>query len=180
MPPWRITLFASCLASPVRQDHAGTPTRQRPAVPLLRPRNRHWPRSAGVCRVDAGALTGLVVVDEIQRQPELFTLLRPLGDRPRSRARFLILGSASPELVRGASESLAGRVGFVDPGPFDLREVGRTKAQGLWLRGGFPRSFLARTNALSFEWRSDFIRTFLERDIPLASASPPRGFGDSG
>lgn len=111
-------------------------------------------------------LTGLVVIDEIQRQPELFTALRPLADRPRSKARFLILGSASPELVRGASESLAGRVGFVDLGPFDLREVGKKNSPKLWRRGGFPRSFLARTEGLSFNWRRDFIRTFLERDIP--------------
>jgi predicted AAA+ superfamily ATPase len=118
-------------------------------------------------------LSGLVVIDEIQRQPELFTVLRPLADRPRSRARFLILGSASPDLVRGASESLAGRAGFVDLGPFDLGEVGQTKAQRLWRRGGFPRSFLARTDALSFHWRQDFIRTFLERDIPQLGVRIP-------
>src|SRR5207253_6802546 len=118
-------------------------------------------------------LAGLVVIDEIQRQPELFTALRPLADRPRSRARFLLLGSASPDLVRGASESLAGRVGFVELGPFNLGEVGRTKAQRLWRRGGFPRSFLARTDALSFAWRQDFIRTFLERDIPQLGVRIP-------
>ena len=106
-------------------------------------------------------LTGLIVIDEIQRQPELFTALRPLADRRPTRARFLILGSAAPGLVRGASESLAGRIGFVDLGPFDLREVGPKKVSKLWLRGGFPRSFLVRTDALSFEWRQDFIRTFL-------------------
>jgi predicted AAA+ superfamily ATPase len=112
------------------------------------------------------SLAGLVVIDEIQRQPELFTVLRPLADRPRSQARFLILGSASPDLVRGVSESLAGRVGFVDLGPFNTQEVGQAKARRLWNRGGFPRSFLARTDALSLDWRQDFIRTFLERDIP--------------
>jgi predicted AAA+ superfamily ATPase len=111
-------------------------------------------------------LNGLVVIDEIQRQPELFTTLRPLADRPRSRTRFLILGSASPELVRGASESLAGRVGFVDLSGFDLREVGEESRDELWLRGGFPRSFLARNDSVSVHWRQDFIRTFLERDIP--------------
>jgi uncharacterized protein len=111
-------------------------------------------------------LSGLVVIDEIQRQPELFAALRPLADRPRSKARFLILGSAAPELVRRASESLAGRVGFVDLSPFELREVGEKNAPKLWRRGGFPRSFLAKTEALSFQWRQDFIRTFLERDIP--------------
>lgn len=118
-------------------------------------------------------LSGLVVIDEIQRQPELFTVLRPLADRPRSRARFLILGSASPDLVRGASESLAGRVGFVDLGPFDMGEVGTPKATILWRRGGFPRSFLARSDSRSFDWRQDFIRTFLERDIPQLGVRIP-------
>jgi uncharacterized protein len=113
-----------------------------------------------------GAMTGLVVIDEIQIQPGLFMALRPLADRPRKPARFLILGSAAPELIRGASESLAGRVGFVDLGPFDLQEVASTKWKTLWRRGGFPRSFLARSDVLSFDWRQDFIRTFLERDIP--------------
>jgi uncharacterized protein len=118
-------------------------------------------------------LKGLVVIDEIQRQPELFTTLRPLADRTRSRAHFLILGSAAPELIRGASESLAGRVGFVDLGPFDLREVGDAKWRVLWRRGGFPRSFLARGDSLSLAWRDDFIRTFLERDIPQLGVRIP-------
>ena len=121
-------------------------------------------------------LSGLIIIDEIQQQPELFTALRPLADRTRSRARFLILGSAAPALVRGASESLAGRVGFVHLGPLDLNEVSKGKSapksrleavtHRLWLRGGFPRSYLARTDLLSLHWRQDFIRTFLERDIP--------------
>ena len=118
-------------------------------------------------------LAGLVVIDEIQRQPELFSVLRPLADRPRSRTRFLILGSASPDLVRGASESLAGRVGFVDLSGFDLREVGEKQWRRLWLRGGFPRSFLARNDAASLQWRQDFMRTFLERDIPQLGVRIP-------
>ncbi len=118
-------------------------------------------------------LTGLVVIDEIQRQPELFTTLRPLADRPKSRTRFLILGSASPELVRGASESLAGRVGFVDMNGFDLDEVSHERSARLWLRGGFPRSFLARNDSLSLRWRQDFVRTFLERDIPQLGVRIP-------
>jgi predicted AAA+ superfamily ATPase len=85
----------------------------------------------------------------------------------------LILGSASPELVRGASESLAGRVGFVDLSGFDLREVGADNWRRLWLRGGFPRSYLARSNAASGKWRADFIRTFLERDIPQLGVRIP-------
>jgi hypothetical protein len=113
-----------------------------------------------------GQLQGLVVIDEIQRQPKLFTTLRPLVDRPRVRARFLVLGSASPELVRGASESLAGRVGFVDLSGFDLTEVGPEAWRRLWLRGRYPRSFVASNEAVSLAWRDDLIRTILERDVP--------------
>jgi predicted AAA+ superfamily ATPase len=112
------------------------------------------------------SLQGLVVVDEIQRQPDLFTVLRPLADRQNSRTRFLVLGSASPELVRGVSESLAGRVGFVDLAGFDLEEVSSSHWRKLWLRGGFPRSYLARGESVSLAWRNDFIRTVLERDLP--------------
>ena len=86
---------------------------------------------------------GLVIIDEIQRRPELFELLRVLVDRPESNAVFLVLGSASPRLVRGASESLAGRAGFVDMSGFSLDEIGHERRQALWARGGFPRSFLA-------------------------------------
>jgi len=110
-------------------------------------------------------LRGLVVIDEIQRDPALFPVLRVLADRPRTPARFLILGSASPELARAGAESLAGRVAFVEMSGFDLDEVGERAWRRLWLRGGFPRSFLARSDALSAAWREDFIRAFLERDI---------------
>jgi len=113
-----------------------------------------------------GPLKGLVVIDEIQRRPDLFPFLRVLADRRPLRSRFLILGSASPELVRGASESLAGRIHFVDTGGFTLPEVGVRASQRLWLRGGFPRAFLARGEAASLKWRQDFVRTFLERDMP--------------
>jgi len=111
-------------------------------------------------------LKGLVVIDEIQRKPELFETLRPLLDRRKSPARFLLLGSANPALIRGVSESLAGRAGLVELSGFDLRETGVNKLRALWLRGGFPRSFLARNDAASTEWRNNFIKTFLERDIP--------------
>ncbi len=111
-------------------------------------------------------LSGLVVIDEIQRESKLFEVLRPLADRSRRPARFLILGSASPDLVQGVSESLAGRVGFVDLGGFELMEVGARHMRTLWLRGGFPRSYLARDHSLSLRWRRDFVRTFLERDVP--------------
>jgi hypothetical protein len=124
-------------------------------------------------RFDLESLAGLVVIDEIQRKPELFELLRVLVDRKTNRARFLVLGSASPFLVRNVSESLAGRVGFVDLSGFDLREAGTADQEKLWIRGGFPRSFLAADDIASLAWRSDFIRTFLERDIPQLGITNP-------
>ena len=109
---------------------------------------------------------GLVVLDEVQRRPELFPALRVLVDRPRPRLRFLVLGSASPDLLRQSSESLAGRIAhYVLPG-LSIDEVGITQLPKLWLRGGFPRSFLSRQAAESLDWRRRFIRTFLERDLP--------------
>ena len=120
-------------------------------------------------------LQGLIVLDEIQRRPDLFEILRVLVDRPDSDARYLVLGSASPDLVRGVSESLAGRIGFVDLAPFDLDEVGVAAASSLWLRGGFPRSFLAEDDEASATWREGFVRTFLERDIPQLGISVPAG-----
>ena len=118
-------------------------------------------------------LRGLVVIDEVQRMPELFELLRVLVDRPRRPARFLTLGSASTHLVRGVSESLAGRVRFVEMGGFDVSEVTSKRFLALWMRGGFPKSFLAASEKRSFDWRNDFIRTFLERDIPQLGISIP-------
>lgn len=109
---------------------------------------------------------GLVVIDEVQRLPGLFQVLRVLADRARNPARFLILGSASPELLRQGSESLAGRVIFHELKGFALDEVGIQNRQRLWFRGGFPRAYLARTAAESYEWRRGFVQTFLERDLP--------------
>lgn len=120
-----------------------------------------------------GPLSGLVVIDEIQRQPGLFAALRVLADRKPSRARFLILGSASPDLIKGAAETMAGRVAFVDMGGFSLGDVGAARLDRLWVRGGFPRSYLARTSADSFAWREDFVRTFLERDVPQLGLQIP-------
>lgn len=117
------------------------------------------------------SLQGLVIIDEVQRMPQLFDVLRVLADRES--ARFLILGSASPEVVKGVSESLAGRVEFVDLSGFNIDEVGTDSASTLWVRGGLPRSFLAGTDADSFAWREGFIRTFLERDIPQLGISIP-------
>jgi predicted AAA+ superfamily ATPase len=110
-------------------------------------------------------LKGLVVIDEVQRHPDLFPILRVLADRPDHPAKFLVLGSAAPEFLRQTSETLAGRVAFVEMSGFTLAEVGAGEFDRRWLRGGFPRSFLARTDVESWEWREDFIRTFLERDI---------------
>ena len=111
-------------------------------------------------------LRGIVVLDEIQRRPELFPVLRVLADRPRRPARFLVLGSASPDLLRQSSETLAGRIRFLELSGFSLAEVGVPRLDRLWLRGGFPRAYLARSDAASLGWRADFIRTFLERDLP--------------
>jgi len=120
-----------------------------------------------------GGLRGLVVLDEIQRRPELFPVLRVLADRPRSPARFLLLGSASPELLRQSSESLAGRIAYVELDGFDASEVKPSELDRLWLRGGFPKSFLARTDAESFQWRTELVRTYLERDIPQLGIRVP-------
>lgn len=117
-------------------------------------------------RTALGALRGTVVIDEIQRRPDLFPVLRVLADRRPTRARFLVLGSASPELLRQSSESLAGRVETLPVGGFGLGEVGDRAFDKLWTRGGFPRAFLARTEADSVAWRGEFIRTLLERDVP--------------
>jgi predicted AAA+ superfamily ATPase len=111
-------------------------------------------------------LSGLVIIDEVQRKPELFEVLRVVVDRSGRNARFLVLGSASPHLVKGVSESLAGRIGFVDLAGFQLWEVGVQHRDQLWMRGGLPRAFLAESGSDSIQWRENFIRTFLERDIP--------------
>jgi uncharacterized protein len=116
---------------------------------------------------------GIVVLDEIQRMPELFPLLRVLADRTGIPSRFLILGSASPHLIKGVSETLAGRVTFIDMTGFDAFEINENDLNLLWYRGGYPRSFIAKNEEESFSWRQDFIRTFLERDIPQLGISIP-------
>lgn len=118
-------------------------------------------------------LRGLVVLDEIQRRPDLFPVLRVLADRRPLAARFLVLGSASPDLLRQASESLAGRIAYHELAGFTLDEVGGKRPGRLWLRGGFPRAFLARTDAASAEWRREFVRTYLERDVPQLGITVP-------
>ena len=116
---------------------------------------------------------GLVVVDEVQRLPSLFETLRPICDAPNRKAVFLLLGSASWDVVRGISETLAGRVLFVDVGGFALHDVGPEHQDSLWLRGGFPRAWLAPSTAAWRRWMQSFTRTFLERDIPALGAGVP-------
>ncbi len=111
-------------------------------------------------------LRGLVIMDEIQRQPDIFPILRVLADKKRAAARYLVLGSASPELLRQSAETLAGRIHYHEISGFSLDETGEERHERLWIRGGFPRAFLARSAAASHEWRDGFIRTFLERDLP--------------
>ncbi|MBI2377122.1 MAG: ATP-binding protein [Deltaproteobacteria bacterium] len=123
---------------------------------------------------------GLVVLDEMQRMPELFPVLRVLADERPLRRRFLLLGSASPALLRQGAESLAGRIAFMEISPFALSEVPRTRWERLWVRGGFPGSFLATSEAASFEWRRLFRQTFVERDLPaldLPSVPAPSAIG---
>ena len=121
---------------------------------------------------------GLVVLDEVQRLPRLFEALRPICDDPDREAVFLLLGSASWDLVRGISETLAGRIQFVDVAGFSLEEVGPGHQDRLWMRGGFPRAWLAPSQAAWTRWMRSFTRTFLERDIPgLGSKVAPETLG---
>jgi uncharacterized protein len=118
-------------------------------------------------------LKGIVVIDEVQRRPDLFPVLRVLADRKPLPARFLVLGSASPALLRQSSESLAGRLEIIEIAGFSLAEVGAAALDQHWLRGGFPLSFTARTQADSALWRRQFVRTFLERDLPQLGINIP-------
>lgn len=118
-------------------------------------------------------LTGLVVIDEIQRRPELFPVLRVLADRTPLPARFLILGSASPPLLRQSSESLAGRMETITIGGLSVAEVGTEQSDQHWLRGGLPLSFLAKNDTDSLAWRKHFIATLLERDLPQLGIGTP-------
>jgi hypothetical protein len=117
-------------------------------------------------------VSGLVVIDEIQRTPDLFPVLRVLADRNK-KAKYLILGSASRDLIRQSSETLAGRISYLEIGGFSSQLVGESKTEKLWIRGTFPRSFLASDEKVSYQWRQDFIATFLERDIPQLGFNIP-------
>lgn len=117
-------------------------------------------------------LKGLIIIDEIQRRPDLFPILRALSDRS-PKMRYLILGSASRDLIRQGSESLAGRISYLEIGGFTLEHIGVRENEKLWIRGAFPRSFLASSEISSYKWREDFISTFLERDIPQLGIQIP-------
>lgn len=120
-----------------------------------------------------GDLRGLVVIDEIQRAPHLFPVLRVLADRPGMPARFLLLGSASPALLRQSSESLAGRIEVIEIDGFGLDEVGLAQADHLWLCGGFPRAYLATSIADVRAWRKQYLLALTERDLPQLGISLP-------
>jgi predicted AAA+ superfamily ATPase len=133
---------------------------------------------ASLARLDAPdialrPLKGLVVIDEIQRRPELFPLLRVLADRKPLPARFLILGSASPSLLHQSSETLAGRLEIVELEGFALADLGSAAQARHWLRGGFPLSYVARSGPDSFAWRQQFLRTVVERDLPQLGVTIP-------
>ena len=119
----------------------------------------------------------LVILDEVHRAPEIFQILRGLIDQGRRRGkaggRFLLLGSASVELLKQSGESLAGRISYLELTPFDATEVDGERMDRLWIRGGFPASFLAANDRISLDWREDFIRTYLERDVPQFGSRIP-------
>ena len=117
-------------------------------------------------------LKGLVVIDEVQRKPDLFSILRVLVDK-NANAKYIILGSASRDLISQSSETLAGRISYLELGGFTLNLLPKINIQKLWMTGGFPRSYLAKSSNASFQWREDFITTFLERDIPSLGINIP-------
>jgi uncharacterized protein len=112
------------------------------------------------------SLKGIVIIDEVQKVPGIFQSLRVLADRRSKKTKFLILGSASPELLKQSAESLAGRIAYYELGGFTLGEVGEENLEKLWLRGSFPKSFTARSLSDSIDWRKSFMKTYLERDLP--------------
>jgi len=130
-------------------------------------------RALSTPELTLGPLKGLVVMDEIQRMPELFEALRPLVDRPGKPAVFLLLGSTSPSLMRGASESLAGRAYFVDIPGFSIGELGAEKMNRLWLRGGFPRAYLEDRDEARERWMESFLTALVERDVPQLGLRVP-------
>jgi hypothetical protein len=167
----RRALRRSRVVALIGPRQCGKTTAARRFVPADSPRYFDLEDPASVVRLAEpvtalAGLRGIVVIDEVQRRPDLFPVLRVLADRRPLPARFLILGSASPDLLRQSSESLAGRLETITLGGFSLEDLGASELTKQWRRGGFPPSFLARTEADSVSWRRQFIQTFLERDLP--------------
>ena len=167
----RAALKRSRVVALVGPRQSGKTTLARQSVPPESANYFDLEDPASLARLDEpmtalAPLRGVVVIDEIQRRPDLFPVLRVLADRSPLRARFLILGSASPGLLRQSSESLAGRIETITMMGFGLAELGKEALTRHWRRGGFPLSYLARSEADSFRWRGQFTRTFLERDLP--------------
>jgi len=157
---------------------AGKTTLARTFVPPDSPNYFDLENPESLARLDQPSLAleplkGLVVIDEIQRRPDLFPILRVLADREPLPARFLILGSASPAMMKHSSESLAGRLETIAVAGFSLSEVGVASLTRHWLRGGFPRSFLAESEEDSIAWRRNFIQTIVERDLPALGVEAP-------
>ena len=150
---------------------------KRPSVYLDLEDNTDRVKLSDPVRYFADHERDLVILDEVHRLPELFQCLRGVIDRGRRRGKpngqFLLLGSAAIDLLKQSGESLAGRISYLELGPFDSLEVASAKLETLWVRGGFPRSFLADSDELSLAWRRDFIRTYLERDIPQFGSRIP-------
>jgi uncharacterized protein len=174
----RAALRRSRVTALVGPRQAGKTTLARQIVPLDSPAyfDLEDPRSLARLAEPMNALAplrGVVVIDEIQRRPDLFPILRVLADRRPLRARFLILGSASPDLIRQSSETLAGRLETVMLTGFGLDELGPGALRRLWRRGGFPPAYLARSEHASYIWRQQFIHTYLERDLPQLGIGIP-------
>jgi len=167
----RAALSRSRVVALIGPRQCGKTTAAREILPLDSPGyfDLEDPRSLvrlGEPMTELEPLRGVVVIDEIRRRPDLFPILRVLADRRPARARFLILGSAAPSMLRQSSETLAGRLETITLAGFGIDDLGATAVARHWRRGGFPRAYLARTEANSARWRQQFIRTFLERDVP--------------
>jgi len=167
----RSALRRSSVVALIGPRQSGKTTIAREIVPAHSPNYFDLEDPIGLARLAEpmtalASLRGIVVIDEVQRRSDLFPVLRVLADRKPLPARFLILGSASPALLRQSSESLAGRMETIVLTGFSLSEVGKDALSKHWRRGSFPRSFLARSEADSFVWRQQFIKTYLERDLP--------------
>jgi hypothetical protein len=174
----QIALKRSRVVGLIGPRQCGKTTLARQLVSVDSPNYLDLEDPSGLARLDEPmtalrGLKGLVVIDEVQRRPDLFPVLRVLMDRTPLSARFLILGSASPELLRQTSESLAGRIETISMSGFSMSEVGHVALARHWLRGGFPPSYLARTESDSLAWRKNFIQTFLERDLPQWGIGTP-------